>query len=42
MTTTLIHDQPSTEDFVAYHAARAAGSVGAVFLEATAVPAPGC
>jgi 2,4-dienoyl-CoA reductase-like NADH-dependent reductase (Old Yellow Enzyme family) len=35
--TTLVHDYLPTEDFVAYHAARAAGGVGAIFLEATAV-----
>jgi 2,4-dienoyl-CoA reductase-like NADH-dependent reductase (Old Yellow Enzyme family) len=35
--TTLVHDHLPTEDFVAYHAARAAGRVGAIFLEATAV-----
>jgi 2,4-dienoyl-CoA reductase-like NADH-dependent reductase (Old Yellow Enzyme family) len=35
--TTLVHDHLPTEDFVAYHAARAAGGVGAIFLEATAV-----
>ena len=35
--TTLVHDHLPTEDFVAYHTARAAGGVGAIFLEATAV-----
>jgi 2,4-dienoyl-CoA reductase-like NADH-dependent reductase (Old Yellow Enzyme family) len=35
--TTLVHDHLPTDDFVAYHAARAAGGTGAIFLEATAV-----
>jgi 2,4-dienoyl-CoA reductase-like NADH-dependent reductase (Old Yellow Enzyme family) len=35
--TTLVHEHLPTDDFVAYHAARAAGGVGAIFLEATAV-----
>jgi 2,4-dienoyl-CoA reductase-like NADH-dependent reductase (Old Yellow Enzyme family) len=35
--TTLVEDHLPTEAFVAYHAARAAGGVGAVFLEAAAV-----
>jgi 2,4-dienoyl-CoA reductase-like NADH-dependent reductase (Old Yellow Enzyme family) len=35
--TTLVHEHLPTEDFVAYHAARAAGGVGAIFLEATAI-----
>jgi 2,4-dienoyl-CoA reductase-like NADH-dependent reductase (Old Yellow Enzyme family) len=35
--TGLVHDHLPTADLVAYHAARARGGVGAVFLEATAV-----
>src|SRR4051794_4715326 len=35
--TSLVHDHLPTGDLVAYHAARAAGGVGAIFLEATAV-----
>jgi 2,4-dienoyl-CoA reductase-like NADH-dependent reductase (Old Yellow Enzyme family) len=35
--TTMVHEHLPTEDFVAYHAARAAGGAGAIFLEATAV-----
>jgi 2,4-dienoyl-CoA reductase-like NADH-dependent reductase (Old Yellow Enzyme family) len=35
--TSLVHDHLPTEDLFAYHAARAAGGAGAVFLEATAV-----
>jgi 2,4-dienoyl-CoA reductase-like NADH-dependent reductase (Old Yellow Enzyme family) len=35
--TTLVHDHLPTDDLVAYHAARAEGGVGAIFLEATAV-----
>jgi 2,4-dienoyl-CoA reductase-like NADH-dependent reductase (Old Yellow Enzyme family)/thioredoxin reductase len=35
--TTLVHDHLPTEDFVAYHEARAAGGTGLIVLEATAV-----
>jgi 2,4-dienoyl-CoA reductase-like NADH-dependent reductase (Old Yellow Enzyme family) len=35
--TTLVHEHLPTDDFVAYHGARAAGGVGAIFLEAAAV-----
>ena len=35
--TTLVHDHLPTDDLIAYHEARAAGGVGAIFLEATAV-----
>jgi 2,4-dienoyl-CoA reductase-like NADH-dependent reductase (Old Yellow Enzyme family)/thioredoxin reductase len=35
--TGLVHDHLPTEDLVAYHRARAAGGVGAIFIEATAV-----
>src|SRR6187200_942230 len=35
--TTLIHEHLPTEDFVAYHEARARGGVGLIVLEATAV-----
>ncbi|MGH2872741.1 MAG: FAD-dependent oxidoreductase, partial [Solirubrobacteraceae bacterium] len=35
--TGLVHDHLPSEDLIAYHAARAAGGAGAVFLEATAV-----
>src|SRR5262245_48986944 len=35
--TTLVHDHLPTDDLVAYHAARAEGGIGAIFLEATAV-----
>jgi len=35
--TTLVHDHLPTEDFVAYHAARAKGGAGLIVLEATAV-----
>jgi 2,4-dienoyl-CoA reductase-like NADH-dependent reductase (Old Yellow Enzyme family) len=35
--TGLVHDHLPTDDLVAYHEARAAGGVGAVFVEATAV-----
>jgi 2,4-dienoyl-CoA reductase-like NADH-dependent reductase (Old Yellow Enzyme family)/thioredoxin reductase len=35
--TMLVHDHLPTDDLVAYHEARAAGGVGAIFLEATAV-----
>jgi 2,4-dienoyl-CoA reductase-like NADH-dependent reductase (Old Yellow Enzyme family)/thioredoxin reductase len=35
--TGLVHDNLPTDDLVAYHAARARGGVGAIFLEATAV-----
>jgi 2,4-dienoyl-CoA reductase-like NADH-dependent reductase (Old Yellow Enzyme family) len=35
--TSLVHDHLPTDDLVAYHAARARGGVGAIFLEATAV-----
>ena len=39
--TTLVHDHLPTDDFVAYHAARARGGVGLIVLEATAVDASG-
>ena len=35
--TTLVHDHLPTDDFVAYHEARARGDVGLIVLEATAV-----
>jgi 2,4-dienoyl-CoA reductase-like NADH-dependent reductase (Old Yellow Enzyme family) len=35
--TTLVHDHLPTDDFVAYHGARAQGGAGAIVLEATAV-----
>ena len=35
--TSLVHDHLPTEDLVAYHAARAHGGVGGIFLEAIAV-----
>ncbi|MGH2915385.1 MAG: FAD-dependent oxidoreductase [Solirubrobacteraceae bacterium] len=35
--TGLVHEHLPTEDLVAYHAARARGGAGAIFLEATAV-----
>lgn len=35
--TTLVHDNRPTDDFVAYHEARARGGVGLIVLEATAV-----
>ena len=35
--TSLVHEHLPTEDLVAYHAARARGGVGAIFLEAIAV-----
>src|SRR5579871_6155042 len=35
--TTLVHDHLPTDDLIAYHEARAAGGVGAIFIEATAV-----
>jgi 2,4-dienoyl-CoA reductase-like NADH-dependent reductase (Old Yellow Enzyme family)/NADPH-dependent 2,4-dienoyl-CoA reductase/sulfur reductase-like enzyme len=35
--TTLVHDHLPTEDFVAYHEARAAGGTGLIVMEATAV-----
>lgn len=35
--TSLVHDHLPTEDLLAYHAARARGGVGAIFIEATAV-----
>ncbi len=39
--TGLVHDHLPTADMVAYHAARARGGVGAIFLEATAVDRSG-
>ncbi len=39
--TGLVHDHLPTAELVAYHAARARGSVGAIFLEATAVDPSG-
>jgi 2,4-dienoyl-CoA reductase-like NADH-dependent reductase (Old Yellow Enzyme family) len=35
--TSLVHDHLPTEDLAAYHGARAAGGVGAIFIEAAAV-----
>jgi 2,4-dienoyl-CoA reductase-like NADH-dependent reductase (Old Yellow Enzyme family)/thioredoxin reductase len=35
--TTLVHDHLPTDDFIAYHEARARGGVGLIVLEATAV-----
>ena len=35
--TTLVHDHQPTDEFVAYHEARARGGVGLIVLEATAV-----
>src|ERR671919_1880751 len=35
--TTLVHEHLPTDDFVAYHEARARGGVGLIVLEATAV-----
>ncbi len=40
--TGLVHDHLPTDDLVAYHAARARGGVGAIFLEATAVDPTAC
>ncbi len=39
--TSLVHDHLPTDDLLAYHEARAAGGVGTIFLEATAVHASG-
>lgn len=39
--TTLVHDHLPTDDFVAYHEARARGGTGLIVLEATAVHASG-
>jgi 2,4-dienoyl-CoA reductase-like NADH-dependent reductase (Old Yellow Enzyme family) len=39
--TTLVDDHLPTEDFIAYHAARARGGTGAIFLEATAIDPTG-
>ena len=39
--TTLVHEHLPTDDFVAYHEARARGGVGLIVLEATAVDASG-
>lgn len=39
--TTFVHDHLPTDDFVAYHEARAGGGVGLIVLEATAVDASG-
>ncbi len=39
--TTLVHDHLPTDDFVAYHEARARGGVGLIVLEATAVDESG-
>jgi 2,4-dienoyl-CoA reductase-like NADH-dependent reductase (Old Yellow Enzyme family) len=39
--TGLVHDHLPTADLLAYHAARARGGVGAIFLEATAVDRSG-
>ena len=35
--TTLVHDHLPTDDFVAYHEARARGGVGMIIMEAAAV-----
>jgi 2,4-dienoyl-CoA reductase-like NADH-dependent reductase (Old Yellow Enzyme family)/thioredoxin reductase len=39
--TSLVHDHLPTDDLIEYHRARAAGGVGAIFIEATAVHATG-
>ena len=39
--TTLVHDHLPTEDFLAYHEARARGGTGLIVLEATAVDPSG-
>jgi 2,4-dienoyl-CoA reductase-like NADH-dependent reductase (Old Yellow Enzyme family)/thioredoxin reductase len=39
--TTLVHDHLPTDDFVAYHEARARGGIGLIVMEATAVHASG-
>ena len=39
--TTHVHEHLPTDDFVAYHAARARGGVGLIVLEATAIHASG-
>jgi 2,4-dienoyl-CoA reductase-like NADH-dependent reductase (Old Yellow Enzyme family) len=39
--TGLVHEHQPTADLVAYHAARARGGVGAIFLEATAIDPSG-
>src|SRR5262245_18496655 len=39
--TTLVHDHLPTDDFVAYHEARARGGVGLIVLEATAIDPSG-
>ncbi|MFL5864530.1 MAG: hypothetical protein ACJ780_27840, partial [Solirubrobacteraceae bacterium] len=39
--TSLVHDHLPTEDLIAYHAARARGNVGAIFMEATATDPTG-
>src|SRR6188474_264653 len=39
--TTLVHEHLPTEDFVAYHEARARGGVGLIVLEAAAIHASG-
>jgi 2,4-dienoyl-CoA reductase-like NADH-dependent reductase (Old Yellow Enzyme family) len=39
--TGLVHDHLPTPDLIAYHAARARGGVGGIFIEATAVDASG-
>jgi 2,4-dienoyl-CoA reductase-like NADH-dependent reductase (Old Yellow Enzyme family) len=39
--TSLVHDHLPTDDLVAYHAARAEGGAGAIFLEATATDPTG-
>jgi len=39
--TTLVHEHLPTDDFVAYHEARARGGVGLIVLEATAVDESG-
>ena len=39
--TTLVHDHLPTEDFVAYHEARARGGVGSIVLEASAIHVSG-
>ena len=39
--TGLVHDNLPTDDLLAYHAARARGGAGSIFIEATAVDANG-
>ena len=39
--TTLVHDHLPTDDLIAYHRARAAGGVGLIVIEATAIHSTG-